>query len=138
MGIVGVLVLAVVLSTPAAGGPATRPATAPAWELVGNLGRVKTVYVEPAHVKDKQLLASVVKEILDKSGRQSPVEVNFFDDPVRTPRTLPFPPASRQHHRAKFNFNPANGLKKFVWVTPADPNAPGGKPKHTEDTLAVD
>lgn len=138
MGVVGALILAVALSTPAAGAPATRPAAAPVWELVGNLGRVKTVYVEPAHVKDRQLLASVVKEILDKSGRQSPVEINFFDDQLNTPRTLPFPPVSRRHHRAKFNFNPANGLKKFVWVVPADPNAPGARPTYTEDSLAVD
>jgi hypothetical protein len=137
MGVIGALVLAVALSAPA-GEQAAPPAGAPAWELVGNLGRVKTVYVDPARIKDKQILASAVKNLLDKAGRQSALEVNFFDDRVAAPRTLPFPPGSRRHHRAKFNFNPANGMKKFVWVQPADPAAPDGKPKYTEDSLEVD
>ena len=117
--------------------PAGR-ATAPAWELVANLGRVKSVYVEPAHIKDKEVLGAAVKAILEKTGKDAPVEIDFFDDKLMAPRALPFPPGSRAHHRAKFNFNPANGMKKFVWVEPLDPNTPTGRSKFTEDELKLD
>jgi hypothetical protein len=113
-------------------------ATAPAWELVATLGRVKTVYVEPARIKDKQVLRDAVKAILEKEKKDAPVEIDFFDDKLMTPRTLPFPAGTRPHQKAKFNFNPANGMKKFVWVEPMDPNHPEGRPKYIEDDLKLD
>lgn len=136
MGALSTVVLGLtLLMAPAAA--QTAPSRTPAWEMVASLGRIKTVYVEPARIKDKALLASAVQEILDKAGRDAPVEIDFFDDRVQTPRTLPFPPSTRAHHRAKFNWNPANGMKKFVWVQPADPNQPASRPKYTEDPIEV-
>ena len=111
-------------------------ASAPAWELIGNLGRVKTVYVEPAHIKDKDVLAAAVKSLLDQFGKEQAIEINFFDEKTFTPRTLPFGAATRSHHKAKFNLNPATQLKKFVWVVP-DPNNPEGKPQYIEDELKL-
>ncbi len=111
-------------------------AGAPAWELIGNLGRVKTVYVDPARIKDKEVLAGAVKSLLDQFGKEQAIEINFFDDKTLTPRTLPFGAATRAHHKAKFNLNPANQMKKFVWVV-ADPNNPQGKPQYVEDELTL-
>ena len=120
----------------AAIGLALLAAAAPAWELVGNLGRVKTIYVDPAHARDKQVLGEAVKAMLEKFGREQALEIDFFDDKTLTPRALPFPQATRAHHKAKFNLNPANNMQKFVWVV-TDPNNPGGKPQLIEEELKL-
>ena len=102
---------------------ATPPA--PGWELVGQAGALKMVYVEPAGVKNTKVLSTIVAQMLDRFGTQRPMQIDFFDDRAQTPATRPYAAEQRLHHRAKFNFNPKNGMRRFVWVqhTP-DPNNP--------------
>src|SRR5262245_61969281 len=109
------------------------------WELLGQAGPVKTVYVEPAKIKDTKLIAKIVDDLIHRFGAEAPMQVDFFDDREQTPATRPpYTADHKAHHRAKFNFNPKTGLRRFVWVSyvPADPNQPGKlKLSETEETL---
>lgn len=108
------------------------------WELVGQSGPLRMVYVEPARVKDTKLLAAIVDEMLARFGTQRPLQIDFFDDREQTPAARPYTTGQKLHQRAKFNFNPANGLRRFVWVSyaPVDPNEPARlKLSETEEKL---
>ncbi|HEY3174863.1 MAG TPA: hypothetical protein VGK94_03785 [Candidatus Polarisedimenticolia bacterium] len=121
-----------------AGAAAAGPAPGQPWELVGESGWVKMVYVEPARIKDTRLLAQIVADLMGRFGSTNPMQVDFFDDRALTPTALPSPPRQRIHQRAKFNFNPRNGLRRFVWMewVPVDPNQPAKvKPRETEEEL---
>ena len=122
------MVLGILAATPQAGG----------WELVGQAGPLKMVYVEPARVKDTKVLAKIVDEMIVRFGTQGPLQIDFFDDREQTPATRPYAASQKRHQRAKFNFNPAYGLRRFVWVNyaPSDPNEPAKlKLSETEETL---
>jgi len=107
----------------------------PGWEMVAHMGPINTVYVEPAKAKDIKVIGSIVDALLEANGRDHAIQIDFFDDKELTPRTRPYPAASRTAYRAKYNFNPANGLNRFVWIEPADPNNPSGKRKEVEEKL---
>ncbi|HKY31730.1 MAG TPA: hypothetical protein VJV23_04280 [Candidatus Polarisedimenticolia bacterium] len=121
----GALALALLLSAP------------PAWELVGRLGRVRTVYVDSSRIQDKQLLASIVSAILAEEGREKPVEIGFFVDRAYTPRTLPYPPGHKPHYRAKYNWIPAKQASRFVRLEPKDAKQPHGALKEIEESLPL-
>lgn len=115
---------------------ATPPAAG--WEMVGQVGALKMVYVEPARVRDTKFLAKIVDDMIVRFGTQRPMQIDFFDDREQTPATRPYAASQKRHHRAKFNLNPANGLRRFVWVeyAPVDPNEPTKlKLSETEETL---
>jgi hypothetical protein len=117
---------------------AAAPAPAQPWELVGEAGWVKMVYVEPTRIKDTKLIAQIVNELIDRFGTAHPLQFDFFDDRSQTPTTKPYQTAQRQHHRAKFNINPITNLRRFVWIdlVPFDPNQPMMvKPRETEEKL---
>ena len=84
------------------------------------------VYVEPARIKDTKLLAGVVRTLLEQAGTATPLQIDFFDDRASTPTAKPWSARNVRHHRAKFNFNPGNGMRRFAWVeyVPVDPNVP--------------
>ncbi len=105
------------------------------WELVTHMGPINAVYVEPAKAKDIKVLGSIIDELLAKNGREHAIQIDFFDDRELTPKTRPYPAACKPAYRAKYNFNPANGLDRFVWILPADPNNPTGKLKEVEEKL---
>ena len=95
------------------------------WELVGQAGALRMVYVEPARVKDTKILAKIVDDLILRFGTERPMQIDFFDDREQTPATRPYTAGQRAHHRAKFNLNPKNGLRRFVWVDyVADPDEP--------------
>ena len=108
------------------------------WELVGESGRVKTVYVEPARIKDTKLIARIVDDLMARFGVAGPMQIDFFDDRALTPTAPPYQQAQRIHLKAKFNFNPQNGMRRFVRIdlVPVDPNQPMRvKPRETEEKL---
>jgi len=105
------------------------------WELVAHMGPINTVYVEPSKAKDIAVLGSIIDDLLAKNGREHPIQIDFFDDKDLTPRSRPYPASCKPAYRAKYNFNPANGLSRFVWILPADPNEPSGKLKEVEEKL---
>ena len=122
------MILSLFAATPPAGG----------WEIVGQVGVLKMVYVEPARVKDTKFLAKIVDDMIVRFGTQRPMQIDFFDDREQTPATRPYAASQKRHQRAKFNFNPANGLRRFVWVdyAPVDPNEPAKlKLSETEEML---
>ena len=117
---------------------AAEPAPAQPWELVGEAGWVRMVYVEPARIKDTKLIAQIVNDLMARFGTARPVQIDFFDDRALTPTTTPYQKRQRFHHVAKFNFNPKNGMRRFVRIdyVPFDPNQPMlVKPRETEETL---
>lgn len=112
-------------------------ASAPSWKIVAALGPVFTVYVQPDQVKNKDVYVSVVEYMFKQAGDQRPFQLDFFDSLHDTPTSRHFTASNRLHHRARFNFNPANGMKRFVWIVPEDPNSPGGKRKLIQDDLPL-
>src|SRR5258706_14185843 len=93
------------------------------WELVGQSGPLRMVYIAPGRVKDTKLLATIVDDVIHRSGGEHPLQIDIFDDREQTPTVRPYTASQKLHQRAKFNFNPANGMRRFVWVTyaPVDP-----------------
>ena len=117
---------------------AAAPPPSAGWELVGQAGPLRMVYIEPARVKDTKFLAKVVDELLHRFGTEMPLQFDFFDDREQTPAARPYTASQIAHHRAKFNFNPKNGLRRFVWVSyeTLDPNQPAKlKLNETEERL---
>lgn len=113
-------------------------APGPGWELVGQSGALKMVYVEAARAKDTKFFALIVDDLIKRNGADRPMQIDFFDDREQTPVMRPYTATQKAHHRAKFNFNPANGMRRFVWVSyaPADPNEPSKlKISETEESL---
>ena len=114
-------------------------AAAPAWELVGAVGLLRVVYVEPSHIKDTRFLADVVSQMYAKFGKEQAMQIDFFDDRDAAPKTVPYTSAQRRHQRAKFNFNPKNGMQRFVWLdlvpVPNDPTKL--RIKETEEKLPL-
>lgn len=107
------------------------------WEHVARLGPINVVYVDPGKARDNEFLAKVVTELLDKIGREKPAQIDFFDDREKAPGAVPYKPEQRRHQFAKFNFNPANGMKKFIRFEPPDPEDPNGKPRQVEEQLPL-
>lgn len=112
-------------------------AATPGWELVAHIGPINAVYVDPAGIKDPKLLAGIVTDLLERFGRERPLQIDFFDNREGTPTTRPYPASAKPFHRAKFNFNPANGMRRFVRMVPEDPNNPAGRRREVEEKLPL-
>lgn len=99
----------------------TGPAIAKPWKLVGNLGNIKFVYVEPDKAHDRVLMAQILKAIIGQKGKISrPVQVMFFNDESETPAAFPMTDSQMLHQVASYSFNPNNGFEEFVWITVVD------------------
>jgi len=107
---------------------------APVYEVMAELGWNKTVYVAAPAIKDQGFYEEVIPKLLDRFGRDHPVQIEFYDDKELTPRKKPYTKEQLLHQKAKFNFNPRNGMQKFVWMdfTPA-----GEKLKLTETEVEL-
>ena len=114
-------------------------AAASEWELVGAAGPLRFVYVDPARMKDSSLLARIVGEVYAKFGKEHAMEIDFFDNRAAVPQNVPFTQEQRRHQRAKFNFNPKNGMQRFVRIDLVpDPNdATKLRIKETEEKLPL-
>jgi len=114
-------------------------AAASEWELVGYAGPLRFVYVDPAHLKDTSLIVRIVEDVYSKFGKDHAMEIDFFDDRAAVPQNVPFTSEQRRHQRAKFNFNPKNGLQRFVRLELVpDPNdATKLRIKETEEKLPL-
>ena len=117
------------------------PDAAPAkgWEVVGQVGALSMIYVEPAHLKDPKVVAEVVAFVYQKLGKEHAFQIDFFDDRAATPSTLPYVWENRLHQKAKFNFNPKNSLQRFVRLEmEPSPGKPGKMHfKETEEKLPL-
>lgn len=122
------------------GAAATQPASplkGEAWEWVGAMGAYRIVYVEPSRLNDPTFMATLITTLLDQWGRDRPLQIEFFDDRKLTPTRPPYPPESKAHRRAKFNFNPRNGMMRFVRLLPPADGSPTGKPREVEEKLPL-
>ena len=112
------------------------PPKDPVWKFVAMDGPIFTFYVPADRAQDKKIYAEIVRYVLSRI--QGPFQADFFDDESKTPTSREYTDENRAHHRARFNFNPANGMKRFLWIRPADPANPAGKRIATEDTLPLE
>lgn len=108
----------------------------PVWKFVAIDGPLFTFYVPKEHAEDKRVYAEIVRYVLSRID--GPFQADFFDDESKTPTTREYNDDNRAHQRARFNFNPTTGMKRFLWIRPADPANPKGKRVATEDTLPLD
>ncbi len=118
--------------------PPKAPPMAPVWKFVAMDGPIFTFYVPADRASDKQVYAEIVRYVFERVGNQAPFQADFFDDESKTPTSRAYTDDNRAHQRARFNFNPVNGMKRFLWIRPADPANPKGKRVATEDTLPLD
>ena len=132
-----ILAVAAMLAQPSTPPKAPAP-KAPVWKFVAMDGPIFTFYVPPEHAGDKKIYAEIVRYVMGRIGDQGPFQADFFDDESKTPTSHEYTDENRAHQRARFNFNPANGMKRFLWIRPADPANPKGKRIATEDTLPLD
>ncbi len=110
--------------------------TAPsAWKVVATDGAVIIMHVQPDRARDKAVYAEAVTWVFDRLGDQGSFQIDFFDDEAHTPVTRRYTDDNRACQVARFNFNPRNGMKRFLWIEPVDPAKPKGKRQATEDTL---
>jgi len=135
LGCVVILLMAVTAQAPAPADTQPAPLKGEGWEFVGGMGAIRTVFVDSSRLDDREFLAKVITTLLDRWGRERPVQIDFFDDRALTPLKPPYPPESKPHHRAKFNFNPANGMMRFVRILPPLPDDPSGKRRQVEEKL---
>jgi hypothetical protein len=87
------------------------------WRVIGEFGSVRTVYVSPAGLRDRQFLAQVLHAIDVKERSPRLLEVWFFDDPQHAPQGVPMTDAQMLHWRAQYWRNRNTGLEKFEWYT---------------------
>jgi len=132
-----ILILAALAMLAQPAPPKAPLAKAPVWKFVALDGPLFTFYVPADRVDDKQVYAEIVRYIFDRIGDQGPFQADFFDDESKTPTSHVYNDENRAHHRARFNFNPVNGMKRFLWIRP-NPANPKGKRIATEDTLPLD
>ena len=117
--------------------PSAPPRT-PAWKFVAIDGPLFIFYVPAERAEDKQVYAEIVRYVFQSIGDQGPFQADFFDDEAKTPKSHQYNDDNRACQRARFNYNPVNGTRRFLWIRPADPANPKGKRVATEDTLPLD
>ena len=138
MGRVIRFVLVVLL---AVGLPATHSLTAAElsgahWEVVAIEGPLFFVYVHPDKVKDKTVYAAAVETVAGAVGGRGPFQIDFFDDREHTPKTRTYTPENREHPKARYNYNPKNGMSRFGWIV-WDAEGSEGKPTLLVDELSL-
>ena len=97
------------------------------WSLVGNQGRIRTIYVDPAGLRDTEFLKDLVSHL---SGDGKTVQLMFFDDYAATPVSLPMSDNAMLHQRAQYNFNPNTGFEEFVFIEVVNPRTSPPKTIH--------
>lgn len=130
IGFIGLLILALLVSQ----------AVAQNWEVVGQAGIVRFVYMAPEGLKDKQFVAQVLSTIMRKQiGLNSQTghwrgaaEILLFDDKRYTPQDFPMTDKQMLHQRARYNYNPNTGFEEFVWVSVVNDKASPPKLKETK------
>lgn len=103
------------------------------WEQVASFGAVITVFVSPAGLKDNAFVAQVLHFIINKIGRNRPVQIMLFNDKANTPSGLPMTDRQMLHQKAQYNFNPNTKFEEFVWIKTID--AKSSPPK--QDTVTA-
>ena len=91
------------------------PSSSLPYEIVGDFGDVKTVYMSPENLKDTDLVGRVLGEIVDESVMV--VQVDFFDDRNATPGRYPMTDNELAHWRAQYTFSRQYNEEKFMYVT---------------------
>ena len=107
----------------------------PEWEVVGQFGIVRTVYVSPNGLRDKSFVLQVLRIVTDKYEKSKPIQVMFFDDKRNTPKRLPMTDPEMLHWKAQYNRNPNTNYERFVWISVTDPKSSPPKVKETEEEI---
>lgn len=130
-GIVVLMLLAGGLSGLLAGG-----LSGPHWEVVAINGPLFMVYVHPDKAKDKTVYAAAVEAVAEAVAGRGPFQIDFFDDREKTPTERTYTPENREHMRARYNYNPKNGMSRFGWIV-LDAKGSEGKPTMVVDELPL-
>lgn len=100
--------------------------------IVAEFGMVKTVYMSPDGLKDKNYVAQILHNIVNKHGQRKPIQVMFFDNRRHTPVGIPMTDDQMLHQRAQYNKNPNTGFEEFVWITVKNSRVSPPDMKHTK------
>jgi len=103
------------------------------WNMIGNFGIVRTLYVSPEGLKDKFYMAQVLLSVMRKENKSLPIQIMIFDNQRLTPRDFPMTDAQMLHWKAIYNRNPNTNLEKFVWISVKNPNS---SPPALKETVA--
>lgn len=87
------------------------------YEVVGQFGRIVTVYMSPGGLDDKFYVAQVLGVIIRQYGNQAAM-VHFFDNKRYTPRGFPMTDRNMLHNRATYN----QLNKEFLWHEVTNPS----------------
>jgi len=113
-------------------------APAPHWKYIASDGAVVIIHVRPEHARDKRIYAEAVAWVFNRLGDTPvPFQVDFFDDEKDTPTTRQYNDRNRACQRARYNYNPKTGMKRFLWIEPSEPGNPAAGRKGVEDTLPL-
>ncbi len=105
------------------------------WSLVGSSGSIRTVYVSPQGLQDKQYVAKVLKEIVTRYGSAGPIQVMIFNDRRFTPSHLPLTREQMLHQKAQYTKNPYTAVEDFVWVSVENSQVSPPLMKHRKDKI---
>ncbi len=125
----------VVASETTSDGAIFRPEVSPEWAVVGQIGNTRTVYLSADGLRDRTIVAQMLRVIIEPLGRKKSVEVMFFDDRLQTPTQLPPSDEQLLHLRARYVYNPATRFERFTWVTVVDARQSPPRLKETEDRI---
>lgn len=85
------------------------------YEVIGEFGAVKTVYMPIEQIQDQNYIGRVLGEIVDPS--EMTIQVDFFDDINSTPGRYPMTDTELAHWRAQYNFNRDSNYERFIYIT---------------------
>lgn len=105
------------------------------FEVIAEFGVVKTVYMSPAGLKDKNYVAQALHSIMRKHDQRKPIQVMFFNSRRHTPVGMPMTDDQMLHQRAQYNKNPNTGFEEFVWVTVKNSKVSPPDMKHTKANI---
>ena len=100
----------------------TLGAAAHEWKAMRQIGPVFMIYVEPAYADNKAVIGQIIANMSSLIGDEKPFQLDFFDTKQHIPITLKYTAKNTLHHRARYNFNPANQMRRFGWLVPKDPD----------------
>lgn len=110
------------------------------WEVVAIDGPLFFVHVHPDKARDKTVYASAVETVAaavaEAMGGRGPFQIDFFDDRESTPTTRKYTQKNREHMKARYNYNPKNGMSRFGWIV-WDAEGSEGKPTLLVDELPL-
>jgi hypothetical protein len=104
------------------------------WEVVGEVGVTKFVFVSPEGLKDKHFVAQVLHAITNKYPKGA-LQVFIYDDKAYTPRGFPMTDKQMLHQRARYNRNPSTSLSEFAWISVVDAKSSPPKLKETKANI---